>query len=158
MEEFIQSWNANAHVNVSWGKKKIGGSVDVDVKYSGGVENAKSKYFHSISFYNQEFYIVMQSDLSTYKSILNEGFINDLYSDMEPAVFFDRYGTHFITSAVMRVRCEHRGGGAGGVRNYERDVLAVLVFDSGGDTGRTEPFCGAYPAFNDFNSVHISDP
>ena len=106
MEEFIQSWNANAHVNVSWGKKKIGGSVDVDVKYSGGVENAKSKYFHSISFYNQEFYIVMQSDLSTYKSILNEGFMSDLYSDMDPAVFFDRYGTHFITSAVMGGRID----------------------------------------------------
>jgi len=101
METFMASWNANANVNVSWGGKRVGGSVDVSAKYSGGVENAKSKYFHVISFYNQKFYIVLQSDLNTYKTIVSDSFKQDLYSDMEPATFFDRYGTHFITSAVM---------------------------------------------------------
>ncbi|MBO5224448.1 MAG: InlB B-repeat-containing protein [Clostridia bacterium] len=101
METFMASWNANANVNVSWGGKRVGGSVDVSARYSGGVENAKSKYFHVISFYNQKFYIVLQSDLNTYKTIISDSFKQDLYSDMEPATFFDRYGTHFITSAVM---------------------------------------------------------
>lgn len=101
IEEFMQSWNAKANVDVSWGKKRIGGSVGVEANYEGGVENAKSKYFHCISINNQKFYIVLQSDLDTYRNILNEGFMRDLYSDMEPAELFKNYGTHFITSAVM---------------------------------------------------------
>ena len=43
----------------------------------------------------------MQSDIETYRDIVSEGFKADLYSDLEPAQLFDRYGTHFITSAVM---------------------------------------------------------
>lgn len=103
MDNFLADWNAGANVKVEWGKnkKKIGGSVRLKAVYSGGVENAQSKYFHCISIYNQKFYLVLQSDMNTYKSILSEGFLNDLYSDMEPAVLFDRYGTHFITSAIM---------------------------------------------------------
>ncbi len=101
MEDFIKQWNVNANVNVSWGKKRIGGSVGVEAAYSGGVENAKSKYFHCISITNQKFYIVLQSDIDTYKSIVRDSFANDLYSDMEPAELFNLYGTHFITSAVM---------------------------------------------------------
>lgn len=101
MEDFMASWNANANVNVKWGGKRIGGSVSVKTAYSGGVEDARSKYFHCISIQNQKFYIVMQGDMDTYRSILSDGFINDLYSDMEPAELFNRYGTHFITSAVM---------------------------------------------------------
>lgn len=99
--EFMQSWNTKANVDVSWGGKRIGGSVGVEANYEGGVENAKSKYFHCISINNQKFYIVLQSDIDTYRGILNESFINDLYSDMEPAELFNKYGTHFITSAVM---------------------------------------------------------
>lgn len=99
--EFMQSWNTKANVDVSWGGKRIGGSVGVEANYEGGVENAKSKYFHCISINNQKFYIVLQSDIDTYRNILNESFINDLYSDMEPAELFNKYGTHFITSAVM---------------------------------------------------------
>ena len=30
MEKFVQQWNVNANVNVSWGKKRIGGSVGVE--------------------------------------------------------------------------------------------------------------------------------
>lgn len=101
MEEFMSQWNAQANVDVSYGKKKVGGSVNVEVAYSGGLENAKSKYFHCITINNQKFYIVLQSDLATYKSILSSGFKQDLYSDMPPAELFNRYGTHFITSAVM---------------------------------------------------------
>lgn len=102
MDDFLAEWNAKANVNVKWGKKKIGGSVGVKANYSGGVEKAKSKYFHCISISNQKFYIVMQSDIDTYRSMLTQSFMNDLYSDkMSPAELFDTYGTHFITSAVM---------------------------------------------------------
>ncbi|MBQ7643188.1 MAG: InlB B-repeat-containing protein [Clostridia bacterium] len=101
MDDFLQQWNVNAKVNVNWGGKRIGGSVSVKAKYTGGMEHAKSKYFHCISIYNQKFYIVLQSDLSTYRAILSDGFITDLYSDMSPADIFSKYGTHFITSAVM---------------------------------------------------------
>lgn len=101
MDEFMSDWNVNANVNVSWGKKKVGGSVGVEAAYSGGTESTRSKYFHCLSFNNQEFYIVMQSDLQTLRSIMTDNLKGDLYSDMEPSVLFDRYGTHFITSAVM---------------------------------------------------------
>lgn len=101
METFIQDWNAKANVNVSWGGKRVGGSVALKAAYKGGYENAKSKFFHCISISNQSFYIVMQSDIDTYKSILSESFKKDLYSDMSPAELFNKYGTHFITSAIM---------------------------------------------------------
>ena len=101
MNDFMSQWNAQANVNVSWGKKKVGGSVEVEIAYSGGVERAASKYFHAITIDNQQFYIVLQSDMDTYRDILSDGFSKDLYSDMEPSELFDKYGTHFITSAVM---------------------------------------------------------
>lgn len=101
IETFTEEWNAKANVNVSWGKKRIGGSVDLEAYFSGGRDSAKSKSFHCISINNQSFYIVMQSDMDTYKSILSEGFKKDLYSDMAPAELFSKYGTHFITSAIM---------------------------------------------------------
>jgi hypothetical protein len=101
METFMSEWNVSTNVNVGWGSKHIGGSVEVSAKYSGGLETAKSKYYHVISINNQQFYIVMQSDIAAYRDIVSEGFKADLYSDLEPAQLFDRYGTHFITSAVM---------------------------------------------------------
>lgn len=101
IEEFMQDWNVSANVNVSWGKKKIGGSVDVEAAYKGGSQETTSKYFHCITFNNQKFYIVMQGDLDSYRDMLTDGFKKDLYSNMEPSKLFELYGTHFITSAVM---------------------------------------------------------
>lgn len=101
IDEFMQEWNVSANVNVSWGKKKIGGSVDVEAAYSGGSESTASKYFHCITFNNQKFYIVLQSDMDSYRNMLTDGFKKDLYSNMEPSKLFELYGTHFITSAVM---------------------------------------------------------
>ncbi|MCR4660430.1 MAG: hypothetical protein K5765_00315, partial [Clostridia bacterium] len=101
MEDFMSQWNAAANVNVSYEKVVLGGSVNVELAYSGGLSNAQSKYFHCVTINNQKFYIVLQSDLDTYKTILSKGFRKDLYSDLSPAELFNRYGTHFITSAVM---------------------------------------------------------
>ena len=101
IEEFMEEWNVSANVNVSWGKKKIGGSVDVEAAYSGGSQETASKYFHCITFNNQKFYIVMQGDMDSYRNMLTDGFKKDLYSNMEPSKLFELYGTHFITSAVM---------------------------------------------------------
>ena len=101
MDQFLADWNAKANVNVEWGKKKVGGSVGVKARYSGGVDNARSKYFHSISFYNRKYYIVLQADRTAYRNMLSQGFETDLYSDMEPGDLFNTYGTHFITSAIM---------------------------------------------------------
>jgi len=101
IDEFMQEWNVSANVNVSWGKKKIGGSVDIEAAYSGGSESTASKYFHCITFNNQKFYIVLQSDMDSYRNMLTDGFKKDLYSNMEPSKLFELYGTHFITSAVM---------------------------------------------------------
>ncbi|MBO5326997.1 MAG: hypothetical protein J6A84_02625, partial [Clostridia bacterium] len=101
MEEFSQKWNASANIGVKWGKKSLGGSVELSAKYSNENKNAKTLSYQCISITNQQFYVVMQSDLATYRSIMTDAFKADLYSDMSPATFFDRYGTHFITSAVM---------------------------------------------------------
>ncbi len=101
IESFMNSWNANLNVDVSWGKKRIGGSVDVAAAYSGGSETAKSKYYHCMTFNNQKFYIVMQGTTDQYRNMLSAGFEQDLYSNMSPAELFNKYGTHFITSAVM---------------------------------------------------------
>ena len=101
IDEFMNSWNSDLNVDVSWGKKRIGGSVSVEAAYSGGSTTAKAKYFHCMTFNNQKFYIVMQGTTSQYRDIISDGFEQDLYSDMSPAELFNKYGTHFITSAVM---------------------------------------------------------
>ncbi|MBR1677256.1 MAG: InlB B-repeat-containing protein [Clostridia bacterium] len=102
LSEFMSRWNASAKVKVDWEGLFTAGTVAVEANYSGGVDNAASKYYHVISIVNQKFYIVLQSDIETYKSILTDGFMKDLYSEtIDPATLFDRYGTHFITSAVM---------------------------------------------------------
>lgn len=101
LSKFMQQWNASLNVNVGWDGWLCAGSVDVAANYSGGVDNAESMYYHVITIENQKFYIVLQSDIETLKSILSDGFITALYSDIEPAVLFERFGTHFITSAVM---------------------------------------------------------
>ncbi|MBQ8322121.1 MAG: InlB B-repeat-containing protein [Clostridia bacterium] len=101
IDTFMEEWNAGLNVNVSWGKKKVGGSVSVSTNFSGGSETAKSKYFHVMTFNNQKFYIVMQGTTDQYRAMLSEGFEKDLYSDMSPAELFNKYGTHFITGAVM---------------------------------------------------------
>lgn len=101
IDTYMEKWNASLNVNVDWGGKKIGGSVDVNTKFSGGSSSAVSKYFHTITFNDQKFYIVMQGTTNEYRSIISEGFEQDLYSNMSPAELFDKYGTHFITSAVM---------------------------------------------------------
>ena len=101
MEEFASKWNASANVNVSWGGKRVGGSVELSAKYSNTSQSTKSVSYQCVSITNQQFYVVMQSDLATYRNIMTDSFKSDLYSDMSPATLFDRYGTHFITSAVM---------------------------------------------------------
>ena len=98
---FMDKWNASLKVNVDWGGNKIGGSVDIKGNFSGGSSSAVSKYFHTITISDQKFYIVMQGTTSQYRSMLSEGFEQDLYSNMSPAELFNKYGTHFITSAIM---------------------------------------------------------
>ncbi len=102
MEEFSKQWNISANVGVSDGTKKVGGSVELSAQYSNENSKTKSISYQVVSITNQQFYIVMQSDLATYRSIMTEAFKADLYStNVDPATLFDRYGTHFITSAVM---------------------------------------------------------
>ncbi len=101
MEEYIADWNAKLNVDVEWGKKKVGGSVEVNATYNGGKSSTKSQYYQTLVFNEQKFYIVLQCSTKDYRNMLSEAFKEDLYSDMEPAELFRRYGTHFITSAVM---------------------------------------------------------
>lgn len=102
MDELLQSWNASVNVDVGWGKKKIGGSVSVATKYQGSSSRAESQFFYGMDIVNQNYYLVLQSDIDTYREILSAAFTRDLYnSKVSPAQLFDRYGTHFITSAVM---------------------------------------------------------
>lgn len=101
MNSFMSEWNANLNVNVNFDGLFVGGSVGVNAAYTGGSETAKDKYFHVMTFNNQKFYIVMQGTTNQYRNMLSEGFEQDLYSDMSPADLFNKYGTHFITSAVM---------------------------------------------------------
>ncbi|GHV02834.1 hypothetical protein FACS1894211_14990 [Clostridia bacterium] len=102
IDQFMDSWNASLNVDVKWGLKKVGGSVSVSGKVSATNEKTNSEYFYGIDIYNQSHYLILQSDLDTYRSILADGFKKDLYdASVSPSALFDRYGTHFITSAVM---------------------------------------------------------
>ena len=158
MEKFLQQWNVNANVNVSWGKKKIGGSVRVEAAYSGGSETAKSKSFHSISITNQKFYIVLQSSINAYKSMLKESVANDLYSDMEPAALFDRYGTHFITSAVMGGRINSYYLYTSDEEKKFNDVSAKVSTEVRYLTGKTDVSVGAgYKDYADENHIYIKN-
>ncbi|MDY4676118.1 MAG: InlB B-repeat-containing protein [Candidatus Borkfalkiaceae bacterium] len=158
MEKFLQQWNVNANVNVSWGKKKIGGSVRVEAAYSGGSATAKSKSFHSISITNQKFYIVLQSSIDTYKSMLNESVVNDLYSDMEPAALFDRYGTHFITSAVMGGRINSYYLYTSDEEKKFNDVSSKVSTEVRYLVGKTDVNVeGGYKDYADENHIYIKN-
>jgi len=107
MESFAEQWNSALNVNVStsvsYAKKiKVGGSVKLKDEFSVAANSAKSNYYYCITITDQKFYIVMQGDMDTYRGMLSAGFEKDLYDrNVEPSVLFQRYGTHFITSAVM---------------------------------------------------------
>ncbi len=107
MEKFAEQWNSALNVNVStsvsYAKKiNVGGSVKLKNEYSVVSESAKSAYYYCITITDQKFYIVMQGDMDTYRNMLSSGFEKDLYDrNIDPAILFQRYGTHFITSAVM---------------------------------------------------------
>lgn len=107
IENFIEQWNSALNVNVStsfdYAKTvNVGGSVKLKNEYTVATNQAKSTHCYCITITDQKFYIVMQGDMSTYREMLSTGFEKDLYDpNIDPAVLFQRYGTHFITSAVM---------------------------------------------------------
>lgn len=106
IESFSEQWNAALNVNVSisfeYAPIKVGGSVKLKNEYATASNSAKSAYYYCITITDQKFYIVMQGDMDTYRDMLSTGFEKDLYDkNVDPAVLFQRYGTHFITSAVM---------------------------------------------------------
>ncbi len=118
IEEFSKKWNKSLNIDVS---KSVSGSgkgnvegVDVEVQasmagsiglakqYSNESSLSKKNYYYCISIYNQKFYIVMQGDMDTFRGMMTDAFKKDLYDpNVDPGTLFSRYGTHFITSAVM---------------------------------------------------------
>ena len=102
VEEFMQSWNASLNVNTRWGGRAFGGSVGMRAHYEGARTAIESQFFKGLTIQNQAFYLVLQSDMETLRSIIAPGFARDLHDPtISPAQLFDKYGTHFITSAVM---------------------------------------------------------
>ncbi len=102
LKEYMNDWNAGANVDVNFGGNLIGGSVEVGARFSGGKTEYSNRYYHTISIVNQRSYLILQSNMSTYRSIISEELKNDLYSkEMTPAKLFKKYGTHFITSAIL---------------------------------------------------------
>ena len=154
----MEQWNVDANVNVSWGKKKVGGSVDVKAAYTGGSEETQSKYFHCITFNNQKFYIVLQSDMDSYREMLTDGFKKDLYSDMEPSKLFELYGTHFITSAVMGGRINSYYLYTSNEKVDFHDVSAAVSVDVRYLAGKTDVgVSGGYNSFAQSMNIDIKN-
>lgn len=106
MVSFSQKWNSALNVNVSasgsFSQLSLGGSMKLSNEFSTESSAVKSSHYYCITISDQKFYIIMQGDMPTYRTMLSDGFKKDLYdTNVDPRILFQRYGTHFITSAVM---------------------------------------------------------
>lgn len=156
IDRFMQEWTTNANVGVSWGSKRIAGSVQMEARYSGGYEEARYKYYQATCIYCQKFYIVMQADINTYRSMLSDGFMQDLYSSMSPADLFNNYGTHFITSAVMGGRINSYYLYTSNDTSDFDDVVASLSVEASYISGKTDvAVSGGYYQRDEHTRIYI---
>ena len=109
MDSMSRSSSINAGASVSAKGNVYGADVGGSVSMSGGLSTAFTKtsssvqhqYFLEIISENQSYWLILQSSEERYKEILSDEFKKDLYSDMEPALLFEKYGTHLLTSVAM---------------------------------------------------------
>ena len=99
IETFLKDWNASLSTTVKFPL----GSVSIGGKFGTKKETTATQHFMGMDIYNESYYLVLQiEDIQDYWKMLTTGFERDLYStSISPATLFNRYGTHFITSAVL---------------------------------------------------------
>ena len=102
MQDFSETYNANLTINGSYGPFFSGG-LKLDFAWN---NNAKSYYY----FYKgvvslKTFTLTMSAQNSDLRNMLASEFEYDL-NNMQPALLFGKYGTHFIKDVTMGGRLE----------------------------------------------------
>ena len=113
MEEFTINMSNSTSVSSGTSVSASGNIKGVDVSASASLTNGltqtftktsdmvESQHFLEIISENQSYWLILQSSEQRYKELLSDEFKADLYSDMEPALLFQKYGTHMLTSVAM---------------------------------------------------------
>ena len=113
IEEFTINMGTSTSVSSGTSVSASGNIKGVDVSASASLTNGltqtftktsemvESQYFLEIISENQSYWLILQSSEQRYKELLSDEFKADLYSDMEPAQLFQKYGTHMLTSVAM---------------------------------------------------------
>ena len=113
IEEFTINMGTSTSVSSGTSVSASGNIKGVDVSASASLTNGltstftktsemvESQYFLEIISENQSYWLILQSSEQEYKELLSDEFKADLYSDMEPALLFQKYGTHMLTSVAM---------------------------------------------------------
>ena len=114
VEEFKQKLSNSTSVSaghaVSGSANIYGVDVSAEVALSGGVStsfkqstaNSYSHYFLELISENRNYWLILQSDEQTYKELLSDGFMADLYNpNFSAEDLFSKYGTHVLLGAAM---------------------------------------------------------
>ena len=113
IEEFTQNMSISASVSTGTNVSAKGNIKGVDVSASASLTNGltstftktsdtvESQHFLEIISENQSYWLILQCSEQRYKELLSDEFKADLYSDMDPALLFQKYGTHMLTSVAM---------------------------------------------------------
>ena len=113
IEEFTINMGTSTSVSSGTSVSASGNIKGVDVSASASLTNGltqtftktsemvESQHFLEIISENQSYWLILQSSEQRYKELLSDEFKTDLYSDMDPAVLFQKYGTHMLTSVAM---------------------------------------------------------
>ncbi len=113
IEEFTINMGTSTSVSSGTSVSASGNIKGIDVSASASLTNGltqtftktsemvESQYFLEIISENQSYWLILQSSEQRYKELLSDEFKADLYSDMAPAVLFQKYGTHMLTSVAM---------------------------------------------------------
>ena len=113
MEEFTINMSNSTSVSSGTSVSASGNIKGVDVSASASLTNGltqtftktsdmvESQHFLEIISENQSYWLILQCSEQRYKELLSDEFKSDLYSDMEPALLFQKYGTHMLTSVAM---------------------------------------------------------
>ena len=134
IEELMSSWNASLNVNVSW----LSGSVNVRAQYSQSTRQFAEVNFTGVDIVNESLTLILQADLERWRSMMAPGFRNDLLNpNVSPAVLFERYGTHFLRTAVMGGRLTSHFQMAASSRETFHELEAAASVSVRYLTGRT---------------------
>ncbi|MCL2598463.1 MAG: InlB B-repeat-containing protein [Firmicutes bacterium] len=98
VEQYLQNLNYLQNINIGW----LGGSGSFGLGAELDTQHLKYELWKTMDAYIQSYYISFGTSTNKLRGILSDDFLEDLYDPNVPAAeLVNRYGTHFLSAAVM---------------------------------------------------------